>query len=75
MVGDWIDFERWPQCHEIETAGYVFEVANTAGQTLMTECTVPLELPWDWRTPPTRFRLVVMPTPRHSDPLPEAQKD
>jgi hypothetical protein len=73
-MGEWLDFDRWPDCHELAKPGYVFEVSNEAGQTLLTECTVPLELPWDWRDPPTRFRLVLPPAPRHSAPLPEPRK-
>jgi hypothetical protein len=37
---------------------------------LLTPCVVPLEVPFDWRSPPLKFRLVAEPEPRHSDPIP-----
>jgi hypothetical protein len=69
-MAEWIDFERWPECAQMERPGYVFEVTNVEQQQLLTTCLVPLELPFDWRSPPLKFRLVPEPTPRHSDPLP-----
>jgi hypothetical protein len=67
---EWIDFERWPECPSMERPGFVFEVTNAEQQTLLTECVVPLEVPFDWRSPPLKFRLVPEPEPRHSDPIP-----
>lgn len=67
---DWIDFDRWPECRAMERPGIVFEVENAEGQSLLTPCTVPLELPFDWTSAPTRFRPVEVPKPQHSAPLP-----
>ena len=27
-MGDWIDFDRWPECVEMERPGIVFELAH-----------------------------------------------
>jgi hypothetical protein len=73
-MSDWIPYERWQDCVRMERPGYVFEVANDRGRSLFTPCTVPLRLPFDWTTPPTRFRLVAEPPPRRSSPIPAPQK-
>ena len=67
---DWIDFDRWPDCRTLERPGIVFEVENGVGQSLLTTCTIPLEIPTDWQGAPTRFRPVEEPKPQHSAPLP-----
>jgi hypothetical protein len=67
---DWIDFDRWPECRDMERPGIVFEVENADGQSILTTCTIPLEIPTDWTGGPIRFRSVDAPRPRHSDPLP-----
>lgn len=67
---EWIDFDRWPECREMERPGIVFEVENAEGQSLLTPCTATLEVPFDWTTGPIRFRPVEEPKPRHSAPLP-----
>ena len=69
-MGDWIDFDRWPDCAEMERPGIIFEVSNEEDLRLLTRCAVPLEVPADWDSPPVRFRVVPEPRPRHSDPLP-----
>jgi len=73
-MSEWIDFERWPDCVRMERPGYVFEVRNGEGRTLLTPCTVPLQLPFDWTSPPVRFRLVEEQRPRHSTPVPRPQR-
>lgn len=73
-MSDWIPFERWQECARLERPGYVFEVANGEGRSLFTACTVPLQQPFDWTSPPVRFRLVTAPPARHSTPLPKPQK-
>src|SRR4029453_18112190 len=50
--GEGVDFERWPDCVRMERPGYVFEVRNGEGRILLTPCTVPLQLPFDWTSPP-----------------------
>jgi hypothetical protein len=74
-MGEWLAFVQWPQCQEMARPGIVFEVQNDAGQSLFTPCVVPLgELPFDWKSPPVRFRAISEPPPRHSAPLPRPQK-
>jgi len=69
-MSEWVDFERWPDCVRMERPGYVFEVRNGEGLVMLTPCTVPLRLPFDWTSQPVRFRLVEQPRPRHSTPVP-----
>ena len=67
---EWVDFSRWDECKAMERPGYVFEVVNAEEQSMLTTCTVPLEMPFDWSSSPVKFRMVPEPMPRHSDPLP-----
>lgn len=69
-MGEWIDFDRWPECASMERPGIVFEVQNEDGRTLTTDCIVPLPSPFDWKSGPVRFRIVEQERPRHSEPLP-----
>jgi hypothetical protein len=73
-LSDWISFDHWPDCALIEQPGFVFEVQNEQGQSLLTTCTVPLQLPFDWKSAPVQFRLLEAPRPRHSNAIakPEA---
>jgi hypothetical protein len=73
-LSDWISFDHWPDCARIEQPGFVFEVQNEQGQSLLTTCTVPLQLPFDWKSAPVQFRLLEAPLPRHSNAIakPEA---
>ncbi|WP_163271101.1 hypothetical protein [Chelativorans alearense] len=70
-MGEWIDFDRWPECASMERPGIVFEVQNAEGQTMATGCVAPLPLPFDWTSDPVRFRIVEQEKPRHSEPLPQ----
>lgn len=72
-MSDWIDFGQWPNCTRMERPGFVFEVRNDEGRSLLTTCTVPLRLPFDWTSPPVRFRLIEAPKPRRSNPIPKPQ--
>jgi hypothetical protein len=72
-MSDWIDFDRWTECARMERPGFVFEVANGEGQSLLTACTPTLRLPFDWTSPPVRFRQVEAVRPRHSNPIPKPQ--
>lgn len=74
-MSEWIDFQRWTECVGMERPGMVFEVVNGDLQSLMTHCIVPLETPFDWRSPPLRFRVIVEPTPMHSEPLPKPSEN
>jgi hypothetical protein len=69
-MGEWIDFSRWEDCTRMERPGYAFEVVNAEAQSILTTCTVPLPMPPDWSSSPVKFRLVPVPAPRHSEPLP-----
>jgi hypothetical protein len=69
-MGEWIDFDRWPECRQMERPGIIFEVGNDENLRLFTHCVVPLAVPFDWKLPPVRFRAVQAPLPRHSTPIP-----
>jgi hypothetical protein len=73
-VADWVDFDQWKDCARLERPGYVFEVKNGEDQSLLTTCTIPLQVPFDWKSPPVKFRLVREPAPRHSAPIPKPQR-
>jgi hypothetical protein len=72
-MSDWISYDRWPECSRLERPGFVFEVKNAEGQSLFTACTVPLQLPFDWKSPPLHFRLVAAPPERRSSPIPSPE--
>ncbi|WP_084726736.1 hypothetical protein [Ensifer aridi] len=69
-MGEWIDFEKWPDCASMDRPGIVFEVTN-GERSMLTTCIVPLPLPFDWEEQPRRFRAVPQPEPRHSLPIPK----
>ncbi|MBX9741707.1 MAG: hypothetical protein K2X62_16655 [Beijerinckiaceae bacterium] len=71
---DWVSFDQWANCSGMEKPGYVFEVANAEGKTLLTPCDPKLQKPWDWASGPVRFRLVPQGKPRRSDPIPPPQQ-
>jgi hypothetical protein len=73
-MSEWIDYERWADCVRMERPGVVFEVVNAEGQRLLTPCVQRLETPWDWTSGPVRFRAAAAPQPRHSNPMPQAEK-
>jgi hypothetical protein len=70
-MSEWIEIERWPECVHLARPGVVFEIRNGDNQSLFTPCVVPLPpVPFDWKSPPLRFRSIPEPLPRHSDPIP-----
>lgn len=69
-MSEWIDFSRWEECRLMERPGYVFEVVNEEQLVMLTTCSIPLEIPFDWLSSPIKFRLVPQLEPKHSDPLP-----
>ena len=73
-MSDWINFDLWKDCARMERPGFVFEVVNADGHSLFTPCVQPLQIPWDWKSAPVRFRIVEAPKPRHSSPLPKPQQ-
>lgn len=73
-MSDWIPFDQWAECARMERPGYVFEVAAADGRSLFTACVSSLPIPFDWKAQPTHFRIVPMPRPRHSTPIPPPAK-
>lgn len=73
-MSEWIDFSRWEECTAMQRPGYVFEVVNSEAQSLLTTCTLVLPVPFDWSSPPAKFRLVPELAPRHSTPMPPAEQ-
>ena len=67
---EWIDFVHWQECKAMERPGYIFEVVNADEQHMLTTCTPTVEVPFDWTSSPVKFRIVVEPTLKRSDPLP-----
>ena len=73
-MSEWIDFDQWKNCARMERSGFIFEVANAEGLSLLTPCVQNLQMPWDWKSKPVRFRVVESPKPRHSSPIPKPQQ-
>ena len=71
---DWIDYDQWHLCAQMEAPGIIFEIRNDDGLSLFTPCATDIQVPSDWQSPPTTFRPVPEPQPRHSSPLPEPRK-
>ena len=70
MAG-WIAIDQWKDCVRMERPGIIFEIRNAEGQSLFTKCVVPMPpMPWDWKSPPVKFRAVPEPKPQHSTPIP-----
>jgi hypothetical protein len=70
-MSEWMPIERWPDCVQWERPGIVFELTNAEGLSLFAQCGVMPETPFDWKSPPTRFRAVEEKPPTHSAPIPE----
>jgi hypothetical protein len=70
-MSEWIAIAQWHQCRDLERPGIVFELQNVEGLSLFTPCTqdVP-KAPFDWTSPPVRFRAIAEPKPERSSPLP-----
>ena len=72
----WFDIARWVECEALRRPGYVFELQNAEGMSLFTdECLdlATVEYPYDWKSRPQRFRLIVPSVPTHSTPMPPPQ--
>ena len=68
---DWVAIAQWQQCPAMERPGIVFEIQNAAGQSMFTQCVVPMPPPpFVWASPPVRFRAVTEQPPEHSTPIP-----
>ena len=70
-VSEWLAIAQWAACEQMARPGIVFEIQNAEGLSLITRCSATLPpMPFDWKSPPVRFRAIVEPRPRHSDPIP-----
>ena len=74
-MGEWISIAQWQECERMARPGIIFEIGNAEGRSLFTPCVAPLPpVPFDWKTPPVRFRGIAEPRPLRSSPLPEPTK-
>ena len=75
MTG-WIPIAQWLDCVQMERPGIIFEIRNADGQSLFTKCVAPLPpMPFDWKSPPVKFRAIAQPKPTHSNPIPRPKAD
>ena len=71
-MSEWLSIAQWHQCEKLAKPGIVFEISNADGQSLLTPYVQPLpNLPFDWKSPPVRFRAVAEPEPVRSAPIPK----
>ncbi len=69
--GPWFTISKWDNCSHLMQQGRVFEIQNSEGQSMLSECTPQVPKgPFDWHSGPARFRLVKEPKPIHDEPLP-----
>jgi hypothetical protein len=74
-MSDWMAIAQWEECQKLAKPGIVFEIRNARGQSMWTQCVMPLPpMPFDWTSPPVEFRAVPEAPPRHSDPIPPPAK-
>jgi len=57
-MDEWIAIERWAECQQMARPGFVFEIRNGAGQSLLAGRGPLLSQPFDWSAGPVRFRMV-----------------
>jgi hypothetical protein len=69
-MSEWMPIDKWPDCVRWERPGIVFELTNAEGRSLYAPCGLMPETPFDWKSPPTRFRAVEEKPPTHSTPIP-----
>ena len=70
VPGKWMSMERWPASAAMERPGYVFELENRYGMTIQMHWDEEIILPFDWTSPPLRFRLIVEAEAERSGPIP-----
>lgn len=74
-VTAWMPIAQWNDSRALAKPGVVFEIQNADGETMLTSYVVPMPAaPFDWKSPPLQFRVVVEPAPRHSDPIPSPRR-
>jgi len=70
-MSEWIAIAQWEKCRELSRPGIIFEISNAEGKSLFTPCVMPLpSMPFNWKSPPLRFRAVAEPPPERSAPIP-----
>ena len=66
---------QWHECVKLARPGVVFEIRNAQGQSMLSPCVQPVpQAPFDWTSPPLRFRVVAAERPRHSSPMPAPKR-
>jgi hypothetical protein len=70
-TAEWMDMALWADCARLERPGYVFEIENAQGMTIQTPCTAQVDVPFDWTSPPLRFRLIAEQPAVRSTPMPK----
>lgn len=74
-MSEWMAIAQWEKCRELARPGVIFEISNADGKSLFTLCVMPLPpVPFDWKSPPLRFRAIAEPVPQRSSPLPTPSK-
>ena len=74
-MNDWLDISRWSESITMARPGIIFEIQNADGQTMMAQCAIPLPAaPFDWTSPPARFRAVTEAPPARSTPAPTPKR-
>jgi len=75
IMSEWMAIAQWQECERLARPGIVFEIQNAEGLSLFAPCTATVPpAPFDWKSPPVRFRAVVEKRPRHSDPIPAPKR-
>jgi len=70
-MSEWLAIKQWQDCVSMARPGIIFEIQNSEGQSIFTPCVVPLPpAPFDWKSPPIKFRAIPAPKPQHSTPMP-----
>ena len=69
-MSEWYPIDEWQNCQSLAQPGFVFELQNAEGKSLLTRCGPLPAYPFDWTTGAVRFRQVIEQEPRHSAPLP-----
>jgi hypothetical protein len=70
-MSEWMAIAQWEECQKLSRPGIMFEIRNADGQSMWTQCVVPMPAaPFDWKSPPIEFRAVPQRAPRRSEPIP-----
>jgi hypothetical protein len=74
-MSDWVPIVQWSECRQMERPGIIFELRNAEGLSMFSPCAATLPAaPQDWKSPPVAFRAIAGQRPRHSTPIPKAEK-